>query len=378
MKKRKVDIVVVGAGISGATLAERYATLLGEKVLVIEKRNHLGGNCYDLKNEDGILYGKYGPHIFHTNFRDVWDYVNSFSKFYPFELKVLSNVEGKNIPVPVNIETINKVFGLSLRDEKDMKEWLFQNTEKIHVPKNSEEAALSRVGKVLYEKMFKGYTEKQWGRSAKELVPEILNRIPVRTNHEDRYFADTYQGLPEHGYTSLIKKMLSHTNIEVMFDTDFFHIQDELKYKKIFFTGKIDSYFKEKYGNLEYRSIQFEFERHDKKYFQENSVINYPGEEKFTRIVEYKYFHKDRGVDIPSTLISREFPTSLGEPYYPVLSEKNIEIFRKYQKEAEKLEKDGTYFVGRLANYKYFNMDQAFKNALDLFNRLNPGFVKEL
>lgn len=377
----KYDVIVVGAGISGSVMAERYANKLGKKVLVIEKRNHIGGNCYDFYDGAGILVSKYGAHLFHTNHDDVWKYVHNFSEFSKYEHKVLGKVDGKLVPIPVNITTVNMLLGTAIKNEAEMDEWLKKNQVKNDNPKNGREAALARVGEVLYEKIFKNYTKKQWDKYPEELDASVLNRIPVRNNFDDRYFSDIYQGQPEEGYTKLFEKMLSHSNIEVRLNTDFFEIKDSLEYELLFYTGPIDKYFDYKYAkeaNLEYRSLKFEFETYDKEYFQENSVINYPNEQNFTRIVEYKYF---TGQIHPKTTISKEFSTTydpeVNEPYYPVPNPKNKKIFKKYQSEAENLEKNGIYFVGRLANYKYFNMDEAFKNALDLFYKINPQVDKK-
>lgn len=362
----KYNIIIVGAGISGITLAQKYADL-GKKVLVIDKRNHIAGNCYDYYNEHGILVSKYGAHLFHTNHEDVWDYVCQFGNWYNYEHKVLSKVNDKLVPVPVNITTVNKLFNLNLKTEDEMIDWLSQNTEKIYEAKNSEESALRRVGKQLYELMFKNYTKKQWDMYPAELDPSVMDRIPVRTNFDDRYFTDKYQALPGQGYTKMFENMLNNPNIEVRLETDYNDIKD-LEFDKLFFTGKIDSYFNEALGKLQYRSINFEFETHDKEFYQSNSVINYPSEDvEFTRIVEYKHFTKQNH---PKTTISKEFSTWEGEPYYPVPTKSNKILYDKYKELANNLEQSNIYFVGRLANYKYFNMDQAFKNALDLFNKL--------
>ncbi len=368
------DIVIIGAGISGLTLAERYASL-GKKVLVIERRDHIGGNCYDFYNADGILVSKYGAHLFHTNLEDVWKYVNRFSQWYAYEHKVLSKVDGKLVPVPVNITTVNKIFGLSIKTEQQMKAWLAENQVPFAKPKNGEEAALARVGRVLYEKMFKNYTKKQWDKYPHQLHAAVLNRIPVRTTFDDRYFSDKYQFLPTKGYIKLFEKMANHPNITVQLQTDYFDIKHTLqRYEKLFYTGPIDRFFDFKHSlgrSLEYRSINFHFETFDQEEFQPAAVINYPSPEdgEFTRIVEYKHMTRQKH---PQTTISKEYsvPHVEGEtePYYPVDSPKNTVLYNRYQKEAQNL--TDVYFVGRLANYKYFNMDEAFKNALDLFNKL--------
>lgn len=368
MKKSQADIVIVGAGISGLTLAERYASL-GKKVLVVESRDHIGGNCYDFINKDGILVAKYGPHYFHTNYEDVWQYLSLFSSWTPFEARVISHIDGKKISIPINIKTINQFFGTNITKEEEMKDWIKQNTTPIASPKNAEEAAISRVGPILYKKIFKAYTQKQWDKNPKELDPEVTNRIPIRINNDDRYFTDIHQAIPSKGYTKLFENMITNKNITLLLNTNWKDVKDEIKYKdKLFFTGRIDSYFSKKFGSLEYRSLRFEFETLNKEYFQEYVQENYPSLKiPFTRIVEYKHM---TGQKHSKTTISREYPTWEGEPYYPVPSPQNKNIYERYQKEAKKLEKKNIYFVGRLANYKYFNMDQAFKNALDLFNRL--------
>jgi UDP-galactopyranose mutase len=371
--KKKYNIIIVGAGISGAVLADKYARQLNQKVTVLEKRNHIGGNCYDYKNEDGILVSKYGPHYFRTNDEEVWKYLQDFSEWVPFEAHCLSHVDGKKVPVPVNIDTVNILFGTKIEDEAGMKEWLKNEVSDIEEPKNSEESALKRVGKTLYEKMFKNYTEKQWDKHPTELEPSVMDRIPVRYNHDSRYFTDTHQAYPKEGYTRIFEKIFDHPNIEVVLDTTWeqFSSDNNPEFDKLFFCGKIDSYFQEELGKLEYRSLRFEEETLDQEFFQETVQENYPETSiPFTRIVEYKHQTKQKS---PKTTIVREYPTWEGEPYYPVPSEKNREIYNRYQEKTLELEKKNIYFVGRLANYKYFNMDQAFKNALDLFKRLESG-----
>lgn len=364
----KYEIIIIGAGISGAVLAERYASI-GKSVLVLEKRNHVAGNCYDYYNADGILVSKYGAHLFHTNFEDVKTYVQRFSEWYPYEHKVLAKVDGQLVPVPVNITTVNMLMGTHITNTTEMLAWLAQNQVYNENPQNGKEAAEARVGTVLYEKLFKNYTKKQWDKYPEELDASVLNRIPVREDFDDRYFSDTFQALPKGGYTQMFEKMLDHPNITVLLNSDFFDLKDDYpEYEKLFYTGPIDQFFNFKYKikrKLEYRSIHFVHETLDQEEFQQNSVINYPNEEKFTRIVEYKHI---TGQKHPKTTIVKEYTTDEGEPYYPVPNPANQEIFELYKQEADTLE--NIYFVGRLANYKYFNMDQSFKNALDLFEQL--------
>ncbi|WP_324719551.1 UDP-galactopyranose mutase [Salinimicrobium sp. HB62] len=360
------DILIIGAGISGAVLAERYAAI-GKKVLILEKRDHIGGNCFDYLDENNILVSKYGAHLFHTNHEEVWKYVNRFAHWYKWEHRVLAKVDGQLVPIPVNIKTVNQIFDLKISTEAEMEEWLEKNRIEFTNASNGEEAVLNKLGYELYEKMFKHYTKKQWDKYPEELDASVLERIPVRKNFDDRYFSDKYQALPGGGYTKMFERILSSPTIEVMLNTDYFDVKDEISgFTKLFYTGPIDRFFEFKHSledKLEYRSINFVKETVDREYFQENSVVNYPGlEVDFTRIIEYKHF----GNQISErTTIVKEFTTDEGEPYYPVPNARNSEIYEKYREEAEQL-KD-VYFVGRLANYKYFNMDQAFKNALELF-----------
>ncbi|MBS1625246.1 MAG: UDP-galactopyranose mutase [Bacteroidetes bacterium] len=375
---KKYEIVIVGAGISGAVIAERFASD-GKKVLVIEKRGHIAGNCYDYIDKNGILVSQYGAHLFHTNYEDVWEYVNRFSDWYPWEHKVLAQVDGTLVPIPVNITTVNELFGLHIHTEQEMAQWLSEQRPPDANPTNGKEAAIAKVGPVLYEKMFRHYTKKQWDKYPEELDASVLDRIPVRVNYDDRYFSDKYQALPKGGYTQLFASMLDHPNITVMLNTDYFSIKGKLKnYDMLFYTGPIDRFFaadSDLLPKLEYRSINFVHETVDAEYFQPNSVINYPGMEvDYTRIIEYKHFGHQK---TPKTTIVKEYTVADGEPYYPVPNERNRMVYEQYRKMADRL--IDVYFVGRLANYKYFNMDQAFKNALDLYEEIaaaKPGKQK--
>lgn len=370
------DILIIGAGISGAVLAERYAAK-GKRVLIIEKRDHIAGNCYDYIDDNGILVSKYGAHIFHTNDREVWEYVNKFSEWYSWEHTVLAKVDDQLVSIPVNRDTVNTLFNLELKDTLEMEQWLEENRVHIDHPKNGKEAVLNKVGHTLYEKMFRHYTKKQWDKYPEELDASVLDRIPVRTTTDKRYFSDIYQALPKGGYTKMFANILKYPNIPIMSETDYFDIKKQLpSFKKIFYTGPIDRFFEFKHSlneKLEYRSINFVSETVDEEYFQETSVVNYPGMEvDYTRIVEYKHFGDQQS---PKTTIVKEYTTDEGEPYYPVLNDKNQEIYKKYKEEAAK--HPNIHFVGRLANYKYFNMDQAFKNALDLFKTLQTKKVSQ-
>lgn len=360
-------IVIVGAGISGAVLAERCANILNKEVLVIEKRDHIGGNCYDFFDSKGVLVPKYGPHFFHTSNKIVWDYVSNFTQWHKYEHRVLSSVDGLLVPIPVNIDTVNMLFRLNLSNEEQMKRWLYTVTERINSPKNSEESAVARVGWDLYHLLFENYTKKQWDMHPKDLDASIMNRIPVRTNTDDRYFTDKFQAMPLKGYFSLFNNLLENPKIRVQLCTDYFDIKDSLKnVESLFFTGRVDNYFNYSDNDiLQYRSLYFEYESYEIDIYQKATQINYPNDYEYTRITEPKHA---TGQAVDTTTIIKEYPTWDGEPYYPVLTEKNQNIYKRYQKEAKKLESKNVFFVGRLANYKYFNMDQAFLNALDLFN----------
>jgi UDP-galactopyranose mutase len=366
-------IIIVGAGLSGATLANLYARKLNKQVIIFEKREHIGGNCYDYIDDLGILCSKYGPHFFHTNSEKVWEFVNQFANWIDWEHRVLANIDNKFVSVPVNIDTVNKIFGLNISNTDDMNNWLNNNTGKIENPENSEESCINRVGKILYEKIFRDYTIKQWNITAKELDSSVLNRIPIRNNNDDRYFTDKYQAVPEKGYTRFIEKMLDHPNIKVLLNTDFFELRkDYSNYQKIFYTGPIDSYFKNAgLPSLEYRTVYFEEEIINQDYYQPVSQVNYPSlEYQFTRITEYKRVLNKRE-PIGITKIVKEYSTGIGEPYYPIPNIRNIDLYNKYRELAEIEEKNNkVYFVGRLATYKYFNMDQAILSAIETFEKI--------
>lgn len=364
--KNDYDVVIVGCGLSGAVLAERFATVMNRKVVIFEKRDHIAGNCYDYVNEYGILMNKYGAHLFHTNDEDVWKYVQQFSEWIRWDHKVIGCIENVYVPIPVNITTVNTLCKENIMNEKEMDLWLATNQVPLDTFQNSEEVALARVGTKLYNTLFKQYTYKQWEKYPSELDPSVLARIPVRNNFDDRYFSDRYQALPKHGYTKFVEKILDHPNIQVVLNTDFMDIKEKISYKCLIFTGQIDQYYATLgYPKLEYRSISFEEETYPTYgYYQPNSVINYPGiEVPYTRIVEYKHFLHQKSA---YTTIVKEITTNKGEPYYPVPTKENQELYQRYKEMADK-EKD-IHFIGRLANYKYFNMDAAIKNALDYFN----------
>jgi UDP-galactopyranose mutase len=359
--------LIVGAGLSGVVIAERIANILNEKVVIIEKRDHIGGNCYDyIHEETGILMNKYGAHLFHTNKEKVWEYINKFDKWTRWEHKVLTYVDDKFVSIPVNITTINQLCEENLKDENDVKEWLERTQVKYDNITNSEEMAKSRIGEVLYDKLIRDYTYKQWNKYPEELDKSVLERIPIRKNFDTRYFNDKYQALPHKGYTHFFERLVDNKNIEVLLNTDYFEYIKDKTFDMVIFTGPIDNYFNNELDKLEYRSIDFNIEIiKDMNYYQPNSVVNYPSNDvKYTRIVEYKHFLNQKSKD---TIIVKEITNNEGEPYYPVPNKKNLDLYKEYKKLAEEEEKKNVYFIGRLANYKYFNMDEAIENSLKFF-----------
>jgi UDP-galactopyranose mutase len=362
--------LVVGAGFSGAIIAREIADELNEHVIIIDRRNHIGGTSYDFVNEEGLLVPLYGPHYFHTCIERVWKYVNRFAEWKDYNHRVLSKVDGKYVPIPVNITTVNELFGEHISTEEEMKAWLQVNTEHISAPKNSEETALNRVGRKLYEKLFRNYTRKQWGMDPSEMDPLVLSRIPVRTTFEDRYFTDSYQGMPIEGYTRLFERILDNPLIELRLNTDYREVKHQPASPiRTIFTGRIDEFFEGVVKEpLQYRSLHFEFETYDKEEFQPTCTVNYPEASiLFTRISEPK---KAMGQENPKTTIIKEYPAAHGEPYYPVFTPRTKQILANYQDLAEDAESKDVYFLGRLAQYKYLNMDQTIDNALSLFERL--------
>ncbi|MBL4936348.1 UDP-galactopyranose mutase [Clostridium sp. YIM B02515] len=353
--------VIVGAGLAGITTAERIATELNEKVLIIEKRNHIGGNCYDYYNEDGILIHKYGPHIFHTNSKEVWEYLSRFTKWYHYQHRVLTYIDGQLIPMPITTETINKLYNLNLSNFQ-VEEFLSNQALKIDEIKNSEDVVLSKAGTDIYEKFFKNYTKKQWDVYPDELDKSVISRIPVRYNRDTRYFTNKYQGMPKFGYTKMCEKILDNPNIHILLNTDYKDVINDINYEKLIYTGQVDSFFDFKHGKLKYRALRFEFETLNSESYQEASVINYPNDYDFTRITEFK---KLTGQESSKTTIVREYPTWDGEPYYPYPTNDCAEQYKLYKKECDTL--SNVIFIGRLAEYKYYDMDAVVKRALDVF-----------
>lgn len=354
----KVDVLVVGAGFAGSVIAERCAAA-GHKVLLIDKRQHIAGNAYDELDAGGLLIHRYGPHIFHTNAPVVSEYLSRFTAWRPYEHKVLGSLDEKLYPIPINQTTINRLYGLSL-DEAGVATFL----ERVREPRNpirtSEDVVLSSVGRDLCDKFFRGYTRKQWGLDLSELSATVAARIPVRTNADDRYFTDSFQKMPADGYTSMFARMLDHPLIQVELGVDFEELRNRTEWKLLFYTGPIDEYFDFRFGALPYRSIRFDHQHlPEVKQFQTVGTVNYPNDQLFTRITEFKYL---TGQQHSGTSIVREYPTSEGDPYYPIPRSENNEIYQRYANEAAS--EKSVVFVGRLAQYRYYNMDQVVAAAL--------------
>ncbi|BAY78119.1 UDP-galactopyranose mutase [Nostoc linckia NIES-25] len=358
------DYLVVGAGFSGSVIAERLATQSGKKVLVVDKRNHIGGNAYDHYDEHGILVHRYGPHIFHTNSREVFEYLSRFTKWRSYEHRVLASVDGQLVPIPINLDTINKLYGMNL-NSFEVEEFYKSLAEPVENIRTSEDVVISKVGRVLYEKFFRGYTRKQWGLDPSELDRSVIARIPTRTNRDDRYFTDTYQAMPLHGFTRMFENMLNHPNIKVMLNTDYQEIQKAIPCREMVYSGPVDEFFDYRYGKLPYRSLDFKHETHNTSVFQTAPVINYPNEHLYTRVTEFKYL---TGQEHSKTSIVYEFPKAEGDPYYPVPRPENNEMYKQYKALSDTTA--GVYFVGRLATYKYYNMDQCVAQALSVYKQI--------
>lgn len=359
--------LIVGSGLFGATVAYEKAKE-GNKVIVIEKRNHVAGNIYT-KEVDGIQVHEYGAHIFHTSDKKVWDYVQQFAEFNRYTNSPVANYKGHMYNLPFNMNTFNEMWGVRTPQEALAKINEQRQEMAGKEPKNLEEQAISLIGRDIYEKLIKGYTEKQWGRSCTELPAFIIKRLPVRLIYDNNYFNDNYQGIPIGGYTKMVTKMLDHPNIEVKLNTDFFNNKDEYlkNYDKIIYTGMIDKFFDYKLGELEYRSLRFETEEKGIGNYQGNAVINYTdAETPYTRVIEHKHFEFGKG-DPDKTIITREYPAEWHrgeEPYYPINNEHNNQLYQKYAELAKNQNK--VIFGGRLGQYKYYNMDQVIADALDI------------
>ncbi len=358
------DWLIVGAGFAGSVLAERLASQRGDRVLVIDKRPHIGGNAYDRYDEAGILIHQYGPHIFHTNSQSIFEYLSQFTQWRPYEHRVLAEVDGMLLPIPINLDTVNRLFGLDL-DPQGVAAWFRDRAERRDEIRTSEDVVVSVVGRELYEKFFKGYTKKQWGVDPSQLDKSVTARVPTRIDRDDRYFNDSYQYMPKDGYTRLFERMLTHPNIKIMLQTDFKEIRKEVAFRRLIYTGPIDEFFGFRFGRLPYRSLAFKHETLDRPQLQPVAVINYPQTHPYTRVTEYKHLTGQRH---DRTSVTYEYPGDAGDPYYPVPRAENAELYKKYERLA--LRQEDVWFVGRLATYRYYNMDQVVGQALATFRRI--------
>ncbi|MEP6704265.1 MAG: UDP-galactopyranose mutase [Acidobacteriota bacterium] len=365
------DYLIVGAGFAGSVLAERLANGSGKRVLICDKRSHIGGNAYDFYNDDGILIHKYGPHIFHTNSADVFDYLSRFTEWRNYQHRVLAEVDGMRVPIPINLDTINKLYGLNL-SAQELEEFFEKVREKREPVLTSEDVVVNAVGRELYEKFFRGYTRKQWGLDPSELDASVTARVPTRTNRDDRYFTDSFQAMPKHGYTRMFEKMLDSPRIKIMLNCDYKELQKEVAFREMVYTGPVDSFFDYRYGKLPYRSLEFKHETHDVETFQEAPVVNYPNGQPYTRVTEFKYL---TGQVHNKTAVVYEYPRAEGDPYYPIPRPENAELYKKYQTLADA--RDDVHFVGRLATYKYYNMDQIVAQALTVYGKIEGLKRKE-
>ena len=371
-----IDNLVTGCGLSGAVIARLLADK-GEKVLVIDKKNHIAGNIYDYRDENGIFIHKYGSHIFHTNNEKVWNFLNRFTSFNTYMHKVIAVIDGIETTIPFNINTLYDVFPQTLAkrlEEKLLEKFKYNTKVPILEFQKYDDSDLKFLSDYIYEKVFLQYTAKQWGKNPDEIDSAVTARVPVYISKDDRYFQDKYQGIPLNGYTKMVENILNHPNIEVKLNTDFKTFATEnpdfIKKCRIFYTGSIDEFFNYKYGELPYRSVNFKFETYDREFYQSNAVVNYPCNYDFTRIHEYKYYLNDKS---DKTVIAKEyseyFENGKNERYYPIVNEDNKTLYQQYLKDTPQ----NVYFLGRLGDYKYYDMDKAAERAINLFEEIING-----
>jgi UDP-galactopyranose mutase len=367
VKVTAFDYLIVGAGYAGSVLAERLARGSGKQILLIDRRSHIAGNAYDCYDESGILIHKYGPHIFHTNSREVFDYLSRFTEWRQYQHRVLAHVDGQLVPIPINLDTINKLYGLNLNSFQ-MEEFLASRAEKVEQVCTSEDVVVSKVGRELYEKFFRGYTRKQWGLDPSELDAQVTARVPTRTNRDDRYFTDTYQAMPKRGFTRMFENMLDHPNIHVLLNTDYRDVCGIIPHREVIYCGPVDEFFDFRFGKLPYRCLEFKHETLNQAQFQAQfqpvAVVNYPNDYPYTRVTEFKHL---TGQEHAKTSVVYEFPKADGDEYYPIPRRENADLYQQYRTLAEE---EGIHFVGRLATYKYYNMDQVVAQALTLYAKL--------
>ncbi len=367
MKRYDFDYLIVGAGFAGSVLAERLASQLDQKVLICDKRPHVGGNAHDRYDDAGILIHQYGPHIFHTASAKIFEYLSRFSAFRPYEHRVLASVDGNLVPFPINLTTLERLYDRSFSAE-EADAFFKERAEPVAHAHTSEQAVVSKIGRELYEKFFRSYTTKQWGRDPSQLDASVAARVPARLNRDDRYFTDEFQAMPTHGYTRLFENMLSHDNIRIALGTDYRDLVDQVRYRQLIYTGPIDEFFNYRYGPLAYRSLQFEFKTLDCERLLPVAVVNYPNEHAYTRVTEFKHL---TGQQHQKTSVVYEYPQADGDPYYPVPSPETAAVYREYKALADAT--PNVHFVGRLATYKYYNMDQVVGQALSTFEKIRQS-----
>tara|TARA_B100001093_G_scaffold519477_1_gene608688 strand:- start:810 stop:1928 length:1119 start_codon:yes stop_codon:yes gene_type:complete len=368
------DVVIVGGGPVGCVLAERISNDLNLKCLIVDKRNHIAGNCYDEKNKKGLLYHKYGPHYLRFKNKNILNYLSNFTKWIPGEYIVKSSIDNKLYPIPINLTTLELFFNRKFKSKNEAINFINRKKIKIKNPKNSEEFILSKLGKEIYEKFYKNYTIKQWGIHPKKLSKNITGRLPIRFNRNPYYPKEKLRLMPKYGYTKMFQKMLNNKKIKIKLNTDFFKIKKNLKFNYfMIYTGQPDRYFNYKHGKLDWRSLVFKFKNIKKRNVQKCVQYNYPNDFKFTRTVEIKHVTKQKS---NYTVISKEYPSNKGDPYYPISDKRNISLFEKYKKLIIKEETKNVYFEGRLARYKYFNTDEVIQNALNLYKKLKKRYKK--
>lgn len=365
------DYLIVGAGFAGSVLAERLARGSGKTVAICDRRSHIGGNAYDHLDASGVLVHRYGPHLFHTNSREIFDYLSRFTSWWKYEHRVLASVCGQLLPIPINLDTINRLYGLSL-SENQVEKFLASVAEPRQPVRTSEDVVLSRVGRDLYEKFFRNYTRKQWGVDPSKLDAQVTARIPVRINRDDRYFTDEFQAMPKHGFTRMFENMLDHKNIEIILGADYREVCKAVPFQQLIYTGPVDEYFNYCFGKLPYRSLEFKHQTLDQEWFQPVAVVNYPNEFDYTRITEFKHL---TGQQHAKTSVVYEYPRAAGDPYYPIPRASNAARYAKYRELAEKT--DGVHFVGRLATYRYYNMDQVVGQALTTYKKIVKADAEE-
>ncbi len=360
----RFDYLIVGAGFAGSVLAERLASQRGKKVLIIDKRDHIAGNAFDEYDQNGILLHRYGPHIFHTNSRSVFDYLSQFTAWRPYQHRVQALVDGQLVPIPINLDTVNRLYGLNL-SSFELEQWFKDRAETRETIVTSEDVVVSVVGRDLYKKFFQGYTKKQWDLDPSELDASVTARVPTRTSRDNRYFTDTYQAMPLHGYTAMFRKMLQHPNIKIMLNTNYQEIAGMFGFNHLIYTGPIDAYFNYSLGKLPYRSLDFRFETQDLEFVQEVGTINYPNDYAYTRRTEVKHL---TGQKHHKSVLVYEESKAIGDPYYPIPRPENKALYLAYKKLAEQTQ--NVTFAGRLGTYQYYNMDQVVAQALNIFESL--------